>query len=54
MERILCEMGIARCRLDIAAAKQLPDYRKGLSERQRTGCEGMAEVLRDRDRRYDN
>ena len=39
------QMGVARCRLDIAVPEQLADHRERLAERQGTGREGMAKIV---------
>ncbi len=38
-------MGVARRRFDVAVAEQLADQRQGLAERQRTGSEGVSEIV---------
>ena len=44
-DRVARKMGVARRRLDVAVAEQLADHRQGLPERQRTGSEGVSEVV---------
>ena len=46
MDRVLREMGVASRRLDIAVAEQLVDHRQGFLERQRTGREGVAQIIK--------
>ena len=45
MERVLCEMGIASRRLDVAVAEQLADHREALAQSQRLGSIGIPEVV---------
>ena len=46
MDRVLREMGVASRRLDIAVAEQLVDHRQGFLKRQRTGREGVAQIIK--------
>ena len=45
MDRVVRQVGVARRRLDVAVAQQLADHRQGLAERQRTGREGVSEMV---------
>ena len=45
VDRVARQVGVTCCRLDFVVAEQLADHRQGLAERQRTGSEGVSEIV---------